>query len=132
MEDLNVEGMKKRGKGHAKSVTLDFSWSDFTTILKYKMDQHGKYFILVDRWFPSSRLCSQCGYKYQDLRLEDREWDCPDCHTHHYRDKNASHNLRHEGIKILQSLGIMISTVGTTESHAWEDNVSHGPPCDCR
>jgi putative transposase len=126
LENLNVEGMKKLGKGHAKSVTLDFSWSDFVNILKYKMEERGKHLILVDRWFPSSKLCSHCGYKNKELKLENREWDCPECDTHHDRDKNASQNLLKEGIKTLQSLGIMIQpTVGTTESHAWEDRVRH-------
>ena len=124
MEDLNVEWMKKLGKGHAKSVTLDFSWLDFVNILKYKMEQDGNHLILVDRWFPSSKLCSHCGYKNKDLKLKDREWNCPECKTHHDRDKNASKNLLKEGIKTLRSLRIMIqSTVGTTESHAWEDRV---------
>lgn len=123
LEDLNVEGMKKFGKGHAKSVTLDFSWSEFVNILKYKMEQQGKHLVLVNRWFPSSKLCSHCGYKNIDLELSDREWTCSQCKTHHDRDKNASQNLRNEGIKTLQSLGIMIPTVGTTGSHAWEDRV---------
>ena len=118
LEDLNVEGMKKLGKGHAKSVTLDFSWSTFVNVLKYKMEQQGKHLVLVNRWFPSSKLCSHCGYKNNDLKLEDREWDCPKCKSHHDRDKNASKNLRKEGIVVLRSLGIMITTVGTTESHA--------------
>lgn len=125
LEDLNVEGMKKLGKGHAKSVTLDFSWSEFVNILKYKIKQQGKHLILVDRWFPSSKLCSHCGYKNNDLKMEDREWFCPECKTNHDRDKNASKNLRKEGIKTLRSLGIMIDTVGTTEIHAWEEGVRH-------
>lgn len=118
--------MKKLGKGHAKSVTLDFSWSEFVNILRYKMKQKGNHLILVDRWFPSSKLCSHCGYKHKELKLEDRKWDCPQCKTHHDRDKNASKNLQKEGTKTLQSLGMMIkTTVGTTESNAWEESVRH-------
>jgi len=124
LEDLNVESMKKFGKGHAKSVTLDFSWNQFVSILRYKLEQQGKHLILIDRWFPSSKQCSKCGWKNNDLTLSDREWTCQKCEKHHDRDKNASQNLLNEGIKQLKNLGITItSTVGTTESHAWEDNV---------
>lgn len=125
LEDLNVEGMKKLGKGHAKSVTLDFSWAEFVNMLRYKMEQQGNRLILVDRWFPSSKLCSHCGYKNKELKLEDREWECPECETHHDRDRNASQTLLREGLKKLQSLGIMVTTVGTTGSHAWEESVRH-------
>ena len=126
LEELDIEGMKKRGKGHTKSVTLDFSWHQFITALRYKLEQQGKYLVLVDRWFPSSKQCSQCGWKNNGLDLSDREWACSECGRHHDRDKNASQNLLDEGIKHLQSLGItLISTVGTTGSYAWEDRVRH-------
>ena len=90
------------------------------------MDQQGKHLISVYRWFPSSKLCSKCGNKYNELKLRVREWKCPECDTHHDRDMNASQNLRTEGLKTLQSLGIMIqTTVETMGSQAWEDNVRH-------
>jgi len=124
LEDLNIEGMKKLGKGHAKSVTLDFSWNQFILALRYKLEQQGKHLILIDRWFPSSKQCSQCGWKNDDLKLSDRVWTCQKCHAIHDRDKNASRNLFNEGIKQFKTLGITInSTVGTTGSHAWEDDV---------
>jgi putative transposase len=124
LEDLNVDGMRKLGKGHAKSITLDFSWHQFVSILKYKMEQQGKHLIFIDRWFPSSKQCSHCGCKNNELKLSDREWTCQECKTHHDRDRNASQNLLNEGIKQLKLLEITINTtVGTTESHAWEDNV---------
>jgi len=128
LENLNIEGMKHFGKGHAKSVTLDFSWYQFVSALRYKMEQEGKYLVLVDRWFPSSKLCSNCGWKTNKLKLSDRKWTRKKCETTHDRDKNASRNILNEGIKHLKSLGITItnhSTVGTTGSHAWEDNVKH-------
>ena len=87
-------------------------------MLRYKLEQQGKHLILIDRWFPSSKQCSHCGWKNNDLKLEDREWKCLECGTHHDRDKNASKNLLKEGIKQLRSLGMKITTVGTTESHA--------------
>lgn len=108
LEDLNVEGMKRFNKGVSKSVTLDFSWSEFVNTLKYKMEWKGKHLILVDRFFPSSKLCSSCGYKNKKLKLSDREWMCPECKTHHDRDINASKNLKKEGLNILQSRKINV------------------------
>ncbi|MHA1792480.1 MAG: RNA-guided endonuclease TnpB family protein [Promethearchaeota archaeon] len=119
LEDLNIEGMKKLGKGHVKSVTLDFSWYQFVSTLKYKLEQQGKHLILVDRWFPSSKQCSTCGWKNDELKLSDRKWTCQTCGIIHERDKNASRNLLDEGMKQLNSLNMtIIPTVGTTGSHA--------------
>ena len=124
LEDLNIEGMKKFGKGHAKSVTLDFSWHQFVSVLQYKLDQQGKHLVLIDRWFPSSKLCSTCRWKNNHLKLSDRVWTCPKCGQTHHRDKNASKNLFHEGLKQLRKLNVkIISTVGTTESYACGDDV---------
>ncbi|MHA1660636.1 MAG: zinc ribbon domain-containing protein, partial [Promethearchaeota archaeon] len=75
-----------------KSVTLDFSWHQFKSILKYKLEWQGKHYQEVDRFFPSNKLCSVCGYKYTELTLAEREWTCPECGTYHHRDKNASMN----------------------------------------
>ena len=119
LEDLNVKGMQRFNSGLSKSVSLDFSWNQFVTILKYKMEQKGKRLVLVDRYFPSSKLCSECGYKKEDLELSEREWVCPKCQVYHDRDVNASVNLRNEGIRILKQNNITIVnkdeiTVGTT------------------
>ncbi len=114
LENLNIEGMKQFNKGHAKTVTLDFSWGQFVRVLRYKMAQQGKHLVLVDRFFPSSKLCSNCDCKYDDLKLSERKWTCQECGVEHDRDRNAAKNLLKEGITILQSLGIMIkSTSGT-------------------
>ena len=56
-----------------------------------------------DKWFASSKICSTCGYIKNDLKLSDREWDCPKCHTHHYRDTKAGINLREFGLNKLLS-----------------------------
>jgi len=74
----------------------------FKEIMMYKANWYGRDIIQVDKWFPSSKLCSVCGYKKDDLTLSDREWDCPKCGTHHDRDKNASKNLESEGNRILK------------------------------
>ena len=106
------------------TVTLDFSWHQFVLTLKYKMEQQGKHLILINRWFPSSKQCSHCGWKNEELKLSDREWTCQGCGAVHDRDENASKNLLKEGMKELENLNITInSTVGTTGSHAWEDDV---------
>ncbi|MBD3227087.1 MAG: IS200/IS605 family element transposase accessory protein TnpB [Candidatus Lokiarchaeota archaeon] len=126
LEDLNITGMQKFNSGISKSVSLDFSWHQFVTILKYKMEQKGKHLILVDRYFPSSKLCSCCGYKNENLELNHREWTCPQCHTHHHRDINASENIEREGKRILRENNIKIisnndTAVGTTFDAFGED-----------
>ena len=127
LEDLNIKGMQRFNSGLSKSVSLDFSWNQFVTILKYKMEQKGNHLILVDKYFPSSKLCSDCGYKKKDLELSEREWLCPKCQGYHDRDVNASVNLRNEGIRNLKENNIMIinndeTTVGTTVD-AFGENV---------
>ena len=110
LEDLNVKGMQQFNSGISKSVTLDFSWHQFKTILKYKLEWRGKHYKEVGRFFPSSKLCSVCGYKNIDLTLAEREWICPECGTRHHRDKNASINLKKEGIRLLEEKGITVIT----------------------
>jgi len=90
------------------------------------MEQKGKHLILIDRYFPSPKLCSKCGYKNGGLKLKDRGWICPNCNAHHNRDVNASQNIRKEGIKQLQDNTITIishndSAVGTTVNAFGED-----------
>ncbi|MFX0099013.1 MAG: RNA-guided endonuclease TnpB family protein [Candidatus Hodarchaeota archaeon] len=127
LEDLNIDGMKQFNSAIAKTVTLDFSWGAFTRMLDYKMQRHGKHLVKVGRFYPSSKLCSNCGYKHDALKLSDREWTCPGCGMHHERDENASKTIWREGARILQeerSIKIIkSSTVGTTGSHASGDRV---------
>ena len=97
MEDLNVEGMLKN-KRLAKSIS-DVSWAEFKEQLSYKAEMYDKELRETDRWFPSSKTCSVCGYIKADLKLKDRVWDCPNCKTHHDRDINAAINILNEGLK---------------------------------
>jgi len=110
LEDLNIQAMQQFNSGLSKSVSLDFSWHQFITILKYKLEWRGKFYQEVGRFFPSSKLCSTCGYKNKSLELAEREWICTECSAHHLRDENASINLKKEGIRLLQEKGIVIIT----------------------
>ncbi|ACK72875.1 transposase, IS605 OrfB family [Gloeothece citriformis PCC 7424] len=90
-EDLNIKGMVKNRK-LAKQIS-DVAWGQFLTLLEYKGDIYGCEIHRVDRFFPSSKRCSKCGYIKEDLTLTDREWTCPECSEHHDRDVNACYNL---------------------------------------
>jgi len=91
MEDLNVKGMVKN---HCLAGAVsDAAPGEFKRQVQYKLDWNGGELALVDRWFPSSKLCSVCGCINDSLTLADREWDCLDCGAHHDRDENAAKNI---------------------------------------
>ena len=102
MEDLNVSGMLKNHK-LAKSIQ-ELSIYRFKNILQYKSDWYGRDLVMIDRYFPSSKLCNNCGYKNNELKLSDREWTCPECNSIHDRDYNAAINIRNEGKRLYKDL----------------------------
>ena len=99
VEDLNVSGMMRNGR--LSKHIQDASFYEIRRQLEYKCLWHGKRLIIADRFFPSSRTCSNCGWHNEGLSLRDREWECPVCHTRHDRDRNASLNLESFGLKAL-------------------------------
>lgn len=100
LETLKVKNMIKNHK-LAKSIS-DVSWSEFVRQLKYKADWYGRIIQKIDTYYASSQTCNVCGYKNSNTKnLSVRKWECPQCHTVHDRDENASINILKEGIKLL-------------------------------
>jgi len=99
VEDLDMKAMS-RSLSFGKSVS-DNGWGYFTRFLEYKQAWNGHHFVKIDKWYPSSKLCSKCGYLNDTLELDAREWICDSCGTHHLRDHNAAINIRNEGMRLL-------------------------------
>ena len=98
VEDLNMKSISqclKLGKS-----TLDNGFGMFKTLLQYKMEDQGKWLVKINRFTPTTIICSECGSYHKDIvnSLNIREWTCPDCNTHHDRDINAAKNIRNAGI----------------------------------
>jgi putative transposase len=110
VENLNIKGMVRNHK-LAKAVS-DVGWGMFVNFLDYKLKLKGGLLVEIDRWFPSSKICSNCLYQIGEMPLEVREWTCPNCGTHHDRDGNASTNIRAEGIRQLSVLGTRTAASG--------------------
>jgi putative transposase len=98
IEDLNVKAMA-RGL-HSRAIH-DAAFSEVRRQLTYKCNWYGKILETVDRWYPSSKTCSECRYILDELRLDERQWTCPRCGTCHDRDINAARNLPTEGLRQL-------------------------------
>ena len=102
VEDLDLQKMSERKEGlkFGKEI-FDLGYGNFLNYLAYKLDWLNKKLVKVDRYFPSSKTCSICGYRNNNLRLSTRNWICPSCGTKHNRDINASINIKKEGIRML-------------------------------
>jgi putative transposase len=103
LEDLNIKGMMKNHK-LSKAIS-DVCWSKFIDTLEYKANWNDKSVVHIDRFFPSSKTCSKCGWINNNLTLKDREWICPKCGEKHDRDFNAATNILNEGYRINISVG---------------------------
>ncbi len=110
VENLHVKGMV-RNHTLAKAIS-DAGWGMFTNFLAYKLEKIGGRLIEIDRWFPSSKLCSNCYYQIDELPLDIRAWTCHTCGTDHDRDGNAATNIRAEGLRMLQADGTAVSADG--------------------
>ena len=113
VEDLSVGGMIKNHK--LARVISDAGWRTLLTFLEYKCSWYGRELIKVDRFYPSSKTCSACGFIMKHLPLDVRKWVCPSCETEHDRDENAAHNIL--------AAGLAVSVCGPDVSHGVLRNV---------
>jgi putative transposase len=98
IEDLNVKAM---ARGIHSRAIHDAAFSEVRRQLTYKSEWYGKILVEVDRWYPSSKRCSECQYTLDELQLHQRQWTCPKCKFRHDRDVNAARNLLAEGLRQL-------------------------------
>ena len=116
-EDLNMKGMQALW---GRKVG-DLARSEFMGILGYVASTKGKVVHLIDRWFPSSKTCFDCGHVYKELNIKEREWACPGCGVIHDRDRNAALNIHREGASSLRLGDVRLSQESnrclTLESH---------------
>ncbi len=98
VESLAVKNMMQN-HSLAKAIA-DVGWGEFVRQLVYKAQWYGRTLIRIDRWFPSSKMCSWCSYVIESLDLEVRDWMCPNCGTHHDRDVNAANAVLTEGLRL--------------------------------
>lgn len=98
VEDLNIRGMVKN-HSLARAIS-DASWSELMRQLSYKAEWYGRKLVKVDRFFPSSKTCSECGHLLDKLPLSVRSWECPSCGATHDRDHNAARNILAAGLAV--------------------------------
>ena len=99
VEDINYKAMAQGL--HLAKATNDNAFGQFRTYLAYKMQNQGKMLITIDKWYPSSKTCKNCGYVNDKLSIADREWTCPVCGSILDRDCNAAINIKNEGLRMI-------------------------------
>ena len=119
-----VKGMVKNHK-LAKHIS-DASWGTFVRLLEYKADWNDKQIVKINRFYPSSKTCCECGWINQDLNLSIREWTCKNGHVLD-RDLNAAKNILKEGLKILNSAGTVENTGGDSNKTSVKKHKSVKP-----
>ncbi len=103
VESLHVKNMVKN-RTLSKAIN-DVGWSEFVSQLEYKAQWYGRTLVKIDKWYPSSRRCFECGHILDSLQLDVREWDCPECGVHHDRDINAAKNIHAVGLTVFEACG---------------------------
>ena len=101
-EDLDLRELKKSMR-LGKSIS-DEGFGMFRTFVQYKAERAGKHFVKIDKWYASTKTCSHCGCKNNDITLKTKEWYCPNCGAYHLRDHNAAINIRKEGLRIVLAM----------------------------
>jgi putative transposase len=91
--------LEKKNISKINKYINDACWADFVIKLTYKCEWYGRQLVKVGQHFPSSKLCSECGYKNEHLALKDRTWICPSCNSKLDRDLNAAINIKKEGLR---------------------------------
>lgn len=109
VEDLAVNGL---GRTRLAKSVHDAGWSAFAGMLEYKAARYGRTFARVDRFFPSSQLCSACGFRDGPKPLNVRTWACGNCETVHDRDVNAAINIKTEGRKVAAGRAETVNACG--------------------
>ncbi len=125
VENLNIKGLIKN-KHLSKSIA-NASWGKFINLLTYKAENKGKTLMQIDKFFPSSQICSNCGSNTGKKPLHIRSFTCPNCNTKHHRDLNASINIRNYALGIIDDrykIKLDKSRVGITQSYACKDSSS--------
>ena len=102
VEDLDMKAMSA-ALNFGKSVH-DNAWSTFLTFLRYKLEDRGKKLVVIDRYYPSSKRCSNCGAVKNNLSLSERTYRCEACGNEMDRDLNAAVNIRNEGLRMLTAV----------------------------
>lgn len=98
VEDLAIKNMVKN---HKLALAIsDASWGELIRQLAYKCEWYGRTLVKIDRWFPSSKRCGECGHIVEKLPLHIRKWECPKCGTNHDRDVNAANNILAAGLAV--------------------------------
>ena len=104
VEDLDLKSISERKEETKLGIFVnDLGFGTLLNQLKYKLEWLNKKLVKVDRYFPSSQLCSECGYRKTDLLLKNKTWICPNCGVKHNRDHNAAVNIKKEGMRIISN-----------------------------
>jgi putative transposase len=110
LETLNLKGMARLWGRKIHSL----GFSEFVKILEYEAQKLGTQVVFVPQFFPSSQLCSECGYKNESVKdLRVREWKCPSCGTYHDRDRNAAKNIHMVGTSTIRGDAVRPVSAGS-------------------